>query len=79
MYIFGGTDIRLGNLNNLWSLDLSTIGDLRSIQASSPGRDPNQEIIEWKRVKTHGSTPGKLSTAFIKKSRSLTVMFLLVP
>ena len=60
MYIFGGTDIHIGNMNNLWCVDLENIGDLRNVQNNSPGgRDPNEGIIEWKSVQTHGSVPGK--------------------
>ena len=29
MYVFGGSDIREGTLNNLWSFDLIEIGDLK--------------------------------------------------
>ena len=53
MYIFGGNDIRMGLMNNLWCLDLSSFGDLN---------EPNSfhDSIEWKAVRTHGSQPGKL-------------------
>jgi hypothetical protein len=28
MYVFGGKDIREGQMNSLWTFDLSKIGDL---------------------------------------------------
>ena len=31
MYIFGGNDIRLGTMNNLWQFDLLNIGDLKEV------------------------------------------------
>ena len=55
MYIFGGNDIRMGTMNNLWMLDLAQVGNLRENV-----NDSNAPRIEWRPVKTHGSIPGKL-------------------
>ena len=55
MFIFGGNDIRMGTMNNLWSLDLNPLGRLKDNV-----NDNNAPIIEWKPIKTHGSIPGKL-------------------
>ena len=31
LYIFGGNDIRIGTMNNLWCFDLSQIGDVKEL------------------------------------------------
>ena len=61
MYIFGGNDIRMGMMNNLWSLDLSSIGDLSEVQNNNSASfiPTNGDTLEWKLVQTHGKIPGK--------------------
>ena len=51
MFVFGGNDIRVGTLNNLWYIDMSEVGDMRD-------DSNNNNNLEWREVKTHGSTPG---------------------
>lgn len=59
MFIFGGNDIRVGLNNNLWSVDLSAVGDLQQVA----GQPNNAQVfddmpkLEWKAVPTKGSVP----------------------
>ena len=52
MYIFGGNDIRMGTMNNLWSFGMTSIDELREGQSQGAP-------MEWKLIKTHGKIPGK--------------------
>ena len=54
MYVFGGSDIREGTLNNLWGFDLTEIGDLQDSSTEN-------NVLAWQEVKTHGSVPGQIS------------------
>ena len=52
LYIYGGHDIREGQMNSLWSLDMTAVGNLN--ESVSRG-------LEWQARKTYGNkTPGKL-------------------
>ncbi len=51
LYIYGGHDIREGQMNSLWSLDMNAVGSLT--ESGSSG-------LEWQLRKTYGTkTPGK--------------------
>lgn len=54
MYVFGGNDIRIGTLNNLWRFNLAAIGDLRDNSSENCA-------LTWEEVETHGSVPGQVS------------------
>ena len=60
MYFFGGNDIRMGTMNNLWSLELDSIGDLKD-RSSRNAMSLDGSNFEWKSVRCHGSIPGPLS------------------
>ena len=59
LYIFGGNDIRIGAMNNLWCFDMAMIGDLeelaqnKSLSADYP--------LEWKQLATRGSVPSPIT------------------
>ena len=51
MFVYGGSDIREGTLNSLWSFDLTEIsGDLQDTSTEN-------NVLEWKEIRTHGSVP----------------------
>lgn len=59
MYIFGGNDIRIGAMNNLWQFDLGNLGDLSMLSRNNRANAENP--IDWKECKMHGSIPGTIS------------------
>lgn len=51
VYIYGGHDIREGQMNSLWALNMNAVGNLKESSGS---------ILEWQLKKTYGNkTPGK--------------------
>ena len=60
MYIYGGNDIREGQLNSLWCFELERMGNLKELADFSPGPD-TYTPMEWIKVETTGKAPGKQS------------------
>ena len=60
MYIYGGSDIREGQLDTLWAFDLDKMGDLKELSDYSPGPD-SHAALEWTKVETTGKSPGPIS------------------
>ena len=54
MFVFGGSDIREGTLNNLWGFDLGEIGNLQDSSTE-------HNVLEWREIRTHGSVPSQIS------------------
>ena len=57
LYIYGGNDIREGTLNSLWCFDLSKIGSLKD--EANAARENEALTMEWRKLETHGTGPGK--------------------
>lgn len=60
MYIYGGHDIREGELDNLWFFELDKMGSLRELADNSPGPD-RFDRFAWQKVETTGNGPGPIS------------------
>jgi len=48
LYVFGGKDISVGHLDNLWAIDLSEVGKLEH------GKCETSENPEWRMIATTG-------------------------
>ena len=60
MYIYGGHDIREGELDTLWYFELEKIGVLKQLADMSPGPD-RFDRFAWHKVQTTGAGPGRIS------------------
>lgn len=51
MYVFGGSDIKVGSLSNLWMLDL---GRLSEFQSYGEYQETYEKKVTWVKIDTHG-------------------------
>lgn len=59
LYIFGGNDIRIGTMNNLWCFDLSQIGDVKELHKYK--NQNNDYPMAWQELKMRGQIPGGIT------------------
>ena len=64
LYVYGGLDIREGNLNTLYELSLQCLNEITPDEICSPGGEPIQSNFKWRQVQTTGNAahmPGRVA------------------